>query len=253
MKKIVIRKWVEDEGENQGMEFQFEPVEDTLTIKKTKGGERMNKTLWKSMLAGPKSANGDEGVWKIGEWRKHDGELSMCNAGYHASRNVIDSMGYVNAEVIARVEVRGKHLEQGDKQCWEQMRIVKAWTWMKKDSVRLAVYAAELVIGIFEKEYPDDKRPRQAIEATKNWLAEPTEKNRLAARDAAGEAWAAGSAAWAAGSATWAARSAAWAAGGATWAARSAAWAARSAAGEAGAKCHRFVLRILKEKDKEEK
>ncbi|MCJ7563700.1 MAG: hypothetical protein MUP52_03810, partial [Candidatus Aminicenantes bacterium] len=146
------------------------------------------RTLWKSMKAGPRSENGGRGVWKVGEWRKHDGKLSMCGAGYHASRNVIDAMNYVDAEVIAQVEVRGKHLKQDDKECWSEMRIVRAWKWMKADSVSLAIYAAELVIGIFEKRYPDDKRPRLAIEAAKAWLKDPSEENRQAA----------GAAAWAA-------------------------------------------------------
>ena len=208
----------------------------------------MSKYLWKSMLKGPKSANGSKGAWKIGEWRKASGELEMCDNGYHASLSVIDAMQYVAAEVMAQVEVRGKHLSQDDKQCWEQMRVVKWWEWTKKDSVRLAVYAAELVIDIYEKKYPDDKRPRNAIEAAKKWLTEPNEKNGAAA-SAASEAASAARAAWAARAAS-AAADAAGAAAGAAWVA----WVASAAASEAAeadlkAKCHRFVLRLLKEKE----
>jgi hypothetical protein len=36
-----------------------------------------------------------------------------------------------------------------------------------KDRIRYAIFAAEQVIGLFEAKYPDDKRPRQAIEAAK--------------------------------------------------------------------------------------
>lgn len=50
------------------------------------------------------------------------------------------------------------------------MRIVKAYKWTPQDSVKLAIYSAELVIDIFEKQYPDDKRPRLAIEAAKAYL-----------------------------------------------------------------------------------
>src|SRR5574343_68873 len=66
-----------------------------------------------------------------------------------------------------------------------EMRVLRAWAWSKEDSVALAVYAAELVIHIYEERYPDDKRPRQAIEAAKAWLKDPNEKTRAAA-DAAG-------------------------------------------------------------------
>ena len=37
-------------------------------------------------------------------------------------------------------------------------------------NVQYAIYCAEQVIDIFEKEYPEDNRPRKAIEATKNYL-----------------------------------------------------------------------------------
>jgi len=148
------------------------------------------KTLWKSMLYEKgklRSANGDE-TWKPGEWHKVDGPLAMCEHGYHASLNIVDSMKYVAPGAIVKVEVRGKHAEQADKQCWSEMRVVKAWKWTKWDSVELAVYAAELVIGIFEKQRPDDKRPRQAIEAAKAWLKDPSEKTSAAASGAASDA-----------------------------------------------------------------
>lgn len=67
------------------------------------------------------------------------------------------------------------------------------WAWWvikkllkKEQSVKIAIFAAEKVIDIFEKKYPEDKRPRQAIEAAKAWLKNPTEENRLAAYAAAG-------------------------------------------------------------------
>ena len=60
--------------------------------------------------------------------------------------------------------------------------------------VSYAVYAAEQVIDIYEKKYPNDKRPRNAIEAAKKCIG----LKGAAARDAAG---AAEVAAWAAGAA----------------------------------------------------
>ena len=61
------------------------------------------------------------------------------------------------------------------------MRIIKTFKWDKKKSVKLAIFAAEQVIDIFEKEYKNDKRPRWAIQAAKRWLKNPTEKNAYAA------------------------------------------------------------------------
>ena len=52
--------------------------------------------------------------------------------------------------------------------------------------VKYAVYAAEQVIDIFEKKYPDDKRPRKAINAAKKYIKDPSKKNAAdAAYDAA--------------------------------------------------------------------
>jgi len=47
------------------------------------------------------------------------------------------------------------------------MRVIKTYQWKKEDSVKLAIFAAEQVIEIYEKKYPNDKRPREAIEAAK--------------------------------------------------------------------------------------
>ena len=48
---------------------------------------------------------------------------------------------------------------------WANWFIVRVMT--HHDYVSYAVFAAEQVIGSYEKEYPNDKRPRQAIEAAK--------------------------------------------------------------------------------------
>ncbi|MEN6492608.1 MAG: putative immunity protein [Rectinema sp.] len=172
---------------------------------------KKTKTLWKSMRAGLTSGSGNIGPWKIGEWRTHKGHLSMCSAGFHASERAIDAMTFVPCEILAVVEVKGKRLTQRDKQCWQEMRVVRAYEWTKSDSVTLAIYAAERCIGNYEKKYPRDNRPRLAIKAAAAWLKNPTEANMSAARSAAESAArsAAESAAWSAESA---ARSAAWSA-----------------------------------------
>jgi len=41
----------------------------------------------------------------------------------------------------------------------------------KKQCVEIAVYSAELALHIFEERYPNDDRPRKAIEAAKKYLA----------------------------------------------------------------------------------
>ena len=102
------------------------------------------------------------------------------------------------------------------------------------DLVRLAVFSAEQVIEIFEKKYPDDDRPRKAIEAAKKYIKTPTAD----AADAARAAYAAARDARAAADAAYAAH-----------AARAAAHDARDARAAARAmyvKIIKFGIKLLK-------
>ena len=81
------------------------------------------------------------------------------------------AVSVINALVVA------KHYS------WADWALTKSFT--KKQNVMFAIYAAEQVIDIFEKEYPEDKRPRAAIETAKRWLTgEATEAECKAAADA---------------------------------------------------------------------
>jgi len=111
---------------------------------------------------------------------------------------------------------------------WANWTIVRYMTDEQKR--QYAIYAAEQVIDIFEKEYPSDKRPRLAIEAAKNWVKSPAEKNRAAAASAASAAYAAYAAASAAAAAASASAAAAASAAYAVYAASAAAYAASAAA-----------------------
>src|SRR3990167_2175163 len=117
------------------------------------------------------------------------------------------------------------------------MRIIKWKKWTKKDSVSLAIFSAELVLDNFEKKYPDDKRPREAIEAAKAVLKNDNEKTRDAASAAASAVWSA-----AAGAA-----SAASAAASAVWSAASA-WSAAWGAEKIIIQCHDFIIKRIKKR-----
>jgi hypothetical protein len=75
----------------------------------------------------------------------------------------------------------------------------------KNQAVGWAIYSAESVISLYEVKYPDDSRPRKAIEAAKAYLEDPSEVNRKAAANAANAAYAADAAAYAAAYAAYAA------------------------------------------------
>jgi hypothetical protein len=66
----------------------------------------------------------------------------------------------------------------------------------KDEKIKYAIYSARLVIDIFEKKYPNDNRPRKAIEAAELYLEGKVTKEQI--RDAADAAYAAYAAAYAA-------------------------------------------------------
>lgn len=66
----------------------------------------------------------------------------------------------------------------------------------KKQAVHIAIEFAQATLPLFERKYPDDRRPRKAIEAAQNWLSNPSFENmdaahvaRLAAYEAADAAY----------------------------------------------------------------
>lgn len=193
---------------------------------------------WKFLHQGFKSANGDV-KWKIGKWAKPIKELELCQSGYHCSKGIYQAFSYVQGPILAQVECKGKHKISDDKEVWNTMRVINAYKWTKKDSVALAIYSAELVIDIFEKYDSKDKRPREAIEAAKTWLKNPTLKNKKAA--SASTAYAA-YAAYAASAATAYAASA--------YAASTAAYAASAASASTAYTKKKLIGKIAKWMDK---
>ena len=137
-----------------------------------------------------KSVNGNQ-KWEPNKWYKYDGDLDMCHSGFHCSKGIYQAFSYVQGEILVEVEVKGNHQTQNDKEVWEQMRVAKAYEWTKTDSILFAIFAARLVLGIFERYDKNDKRPREAIEAAERYVENPTEENRNAADAAADAAYAA--------------------------------------------------------------
>ena len=69
---------------------------------------------------------------------------------------------------------------------WANWLIVRLMN--RKQKVQYAIFAAELVIDIYEKKYPDNDKPKKAIEAAKAYLKNPSKKTKSDASNAANEA-----------------------------------------------------------------
>jgi hypothetical protein len=100
----------------------------------------------------------------------YEGELELCEKGLHASERLVDALSYGNSGVICRVEVGEDYLEGSDKLV-SSYRKVLAVADCTSILQQFAIETAESVLPIYEKEYPNDNRPRAAIEAVKAYLA----------------------------------------------------------------------------------
>ena len=161
---------------------------------------------------------------EVGEWTPSETPV-ICESGWHGmeAKDVLEH--FSEGLVLWEVEVRGERVDGDDKFTTESMRLVREIGGIDDKSLRLfACDVAQSVLHIFEEKYPDDLRPRQAIEVARRFAnGDATQEELYAARSAA---WAAWDAEWAARDA-WYARAAAWYA---AWAAaRYAGYAARGA------------------------
>jgi hypothetical protein len=188
-------------------------------------------TRYFKILVDGKSCHGGNSTWSLpegdkpGDWMPKLTKIEPCVRGYHIVE-AYQILQWLKKDCqIFEVEVYGKVISRDDdKHVCGKVRLVKQMKWDSEVYSRLfAADCAEHVLHIYEKNYPDDNRPRKAIEAVRksarkeiDAAARAWDAARAAARDAAGAAAGA------------AARAAARAAAGAR------AWdAARAAAGDA--------------------
>ena len=189
-----------------------------------------------------KSKNGNI-TWKVGEWRKEE-EIKICKKGLHASDKPLDSLNYVYGDRWFIVEARGKIIKEGDKFVASEMRLIKEIP-VDKVVKRFAIFCAKQCLKYYEKEYPNDKRPFEAIKAAEDYLDGKITLDELNKKISA--AWSAKSAALsAAWSAARSAESAARSAESAEWSAESAAWSAESAEWSAESAQNKELLRLIK-------
>jgi len=81
-------------------------------------------------------------------------------------------LAYWPGPVLYKVEIDGELSEADDKVVCRRARLIrKVKTWSHRALVAWACDCVERVLPIFEKQCPEDKRPRNAIEVTRAWLA----------------------------------------------------------------------------------
>lgn len=125
-------------------------------------------------------------AWQVGVWRNESGDPAAGAHGFHSAPDPLTARGWCSGDVLAEVEVAGEVTESPDESAARSMCIVRAWHWSTLDDVALAIHAAGLVLPQFERVYPTDTRPRQAIDAARTVLTsrvalEPTPSHAFVA------------------------------------------------------------------------
>ncbi len=156
--------------------------------------------------------HGGTGRYHPSEWMPHIARVEPCRSGYHACR--VDQLVGWLGPVMWEAEYRDEPQHAGNKMVGAQIRLVRQIEGWNDRAARLfAADCAERVLPIFEAVYPDDARPRVAVETARRFAVGAATRRELDAALTA--AAAARAAAWPASTAAAAARAAA--TGAAAW------------------------------------
>jgi hypothetical protein len=121
----------------------------------------------------------------------------MCVSGWHLATHEGIAEHARPGAVLWIAEGRGEFVAAGDKVAFSSTRLVsQVGTLTQVIAVQWAAECAKRVLRHYEDHHPEDKRPREAIQAALKWAKDPTEANRANAYAAAYAAYAAADAAY---------------------------------------------------------
>jgi hypothetical protein len=121
-----------------------------------------------------------------GDWTPVIENIELCERGYRLAQDV-QVLGWLDEEVyIAEARPGTQRIDSHDKITVSSARLVRRLDrWDKRGARLFACWCVEQVLPIFEHEYPDDPRPRQAIGVTRRFVSgEATREELAAARNA---------------------------------------------------------------------
>jgi hypothetical protein len=158
-------------------------------------------TRYFKILVNGCSCHGGSATWSLphddlpSDWMPEiaQSDLEMCECGYHVVE-IKDLLGWLKEDCqIFEVEIGVSHIDGDDKICCGKVRLLRQMAWSDSIARLFAADCAEHVLHLYEEKYPDEKRPRRAIEMARKFARGEASNDELAA------AWdAARAAAWAA-------------------------------------------------------
>jgi hypothetical protein len=128
--------------------------------------------------------------YRLGQWREVKGPLVACQNGLHLLHPEHLSLWIARDLFVAEYE--GELLDAGDKIVVRRARIVEHLKGWNERTMQLAACDfAERVLPIFEAQFPNDDRPRLAIQAGRDYANGLISRDAAWAAEAARDAWAA--------------------------------------------------------------
>ena len=128
---------------------------------------------------------------RVGVWTP-DETPKLCASGWHLATHQGIAGHARTGAVLWIAEGRGASVAADDKVAFSSARLVsQVGTLTQVIAVQWAAECAKRVLRHYEDHHPEDKRPREAIQAALKWAKDPTEANRAAYAAAAADARAA--------------------------------------------------------------
>src|SRR3990167_5257178 len=129
--------------------------------------------------------NGEPGAWMP----KLPGPIIACERGYHLCV-IKDVLSWIKPGAsIFLGEGRGESATDSGKIAFSEARLLRKMNWDARTERLFAADCAEHVLPLYEKRYPDDAGPREAIAAARRFArGEITEAEMRVKRNAAADA-----------------------------------------------------------------
>ena len=128
---------------------------------------------------------------RVGTWTKPIDGVAACERGYHACRTAphFDLLEW-SGEHLYEIELRGDIIVADTKVVAPQARLVRqVKTWNARTQRLFTCDCAARVLKIYERDYPNDKRPREAIRVAQAFAnGKASTEELVAARAAAWDA-----------------------------------------------------------------
>ncbi len=141
----------------------------------------MDETYYKVLGPNGECCHGGTGTWQTdGTWMPPiPGTLAPCVRGYHLCRQetLIEHLG----DIIWVAQGRGRSFITNQHLIFEEAKVDHCLTnWTPNVARLLAAECAERVLPLIELRYPDEIRPKQAIQAARDYVAEKINFETLA-------------------------------------------------------------------------